>query len=218
LSPHDDSSPDAQGAAARGGAASDESVVEQVRAGDEAAAQELFERYFPLLRARVQRRLPKAVSRKVAESDIIQEAFMGALRRLEDFQDRGAGSFGGWIRTIVDRRVTDQVRRYLGSERRDLHREVSVGGEPVEPRPPSDAPSVSSSPQRDEAVEAVLRSVEELPPADRMLLRLVHFEGQTIAHAAELMDTTHESARARYGRAVVRLQKLMRRNAPGEPR
>jgi DNA-directed RNA polymerase specialized sigma24 family protein len=48
-----------------------------------------------------------------------------------------------------------------------------------------------------------------------MLLRLVHFEGQTIAHAAELMDTTVDAARSRYGRALVRLQKLMRKNAPG---
>lgn len=191
-------------------------MVEQVQAGDEVAAQELFERYFPLLRARVRRRLPRALARKVAESDIIQEAFMGAIRRLEDFQDRGEGSFGGWIRTIVDRRVTDEVRRHFGTERRDLDREVSVGGKPVEPRPPSDAASVSANSRRSEAVEAVLRSVEELPPADRMLLRLVHFEGQSITHAAELMDTTPDAARARYGRALVRLQKLMRHNAPGE--
>ena len=195
---------------------SDERIVEQIQAGDDDAARLLFDRYFPIFRARVRRRLPRVLTRKVAESDIIQDAFVGALRRLGDFEDRGAGSFGGWLTTIVDRRVTDEVRRYMEADRRNVRREVSVRGRPVQPRPPAAATSVSSIQRHREAVEAILRSVEDLPAADRMLLRLVHFEGQTIAQAAELMDSTVDAARAQYGRAVVRLQKLMRTNAPEE--
>ncbi len=188
---------------------SDEQIVAQVRGGDESSADVLFDRYFPLLRARVRKRLPPRLRRKVAESDIIQDAYLGALRRLADFQDRGEGSFGGWLATIVDRRVADQVRRFLQADKRNVNREVSAGDAPVAHRRHADASSISAKPKRMEAMQAVLRSVERLPAADRMILRLVHFEGQTVGEAAELMDVSVDAARMRYGRALVRLQKQM---------
>jgi len=191
-------------------------MAEQARQGDESAASALFERYFPLLRARVRKRLPVRLQRKVAESDIIQEAYLGAMKRLADFEDRGPGSFGGWLRTIVDRRVADQVRLYMIADKRDVNREISVGDTPAGERHRADASSVSSSLSRGEALASVLRSLERLPPADRTILRSVHFQGQTIAAAAELMDTSVDAARMRYGRALVRLRKLLDDEPPHE--
>lgn len=196
---------------------SDEEIVEKAREGDASASEALFERYFPLLRARVRNRLPARLRRKVAESDIIQEAYLGALKRLSDFEDRGEGSFGGWLATIVDRRIADQVRRYMGADKRNVNREISVGDTPTDTPPArlhaSDQSSVSSNPRRVEAMQSVLGAVERLAPADRMILKLVHFEGQTVAEAAELMEVSLDAARMRYGRALVRLQKQMREDA-----
>lgn len=195
---------------------SDERVVARYREGDASAVGELFERYLPLLRARVRRRLPARVRRKVAESDVIQEALLGAIRRIGDFEDRGEGSFGAWLTTIVDRRLTDQMRRFVDAGKRNVNREISVGDTPAAGQRAADTPSVSGDLQRKEALDAVMASVDSLAPADQRILRLVHFRGQTLANAAELLGVTPDAARMRYGRALVRLQSALKRGGREE--
>ena len=106
-------------------AAPDGELLERIQAGDPEAAHTLFARYFPLLRSQVRRSLPAVLRRKVGESDVIQEAYLAVLQRLHDFEDRGGGSFEAWLRTVVDHKATDQIRRYLGTAKRDAGRERS---------------------------------------------------------------------------------------------
>ena len=94
---------------------SDEELVRRVRAGDEAAARLLFERHLPALRAKARARLPKALRGKVAESDVIQEAWLAAYLALGKFEDRGDGSFGRWLRGIVEHKVREESHRHLGA-------------------------------------------------------------------------------------------------------
>src|SRR6185295_17896538 len=58
---------------------SDEALVRSVRAGDETAARVLFDRHLPALRAKARARLPAALRGKVAESDVIQDAWLAAF-------------------------------------------------------------------------------------------------------------------------------------------
>ena len=88
---------------------SDEELVRRVRAGDEAAARLLFERHLPSLRAKARARLPTALRGKVAESDVIQEAWLAAYLALGKFEDRGDGSFGRWLRGILEHKVLEEV-------------------------------------------------------------------------------------------------------------
>ena len=106
---------------------SDEDLVRRVRAGDEAAARRLFERHVPALRARARSRLPAALRSRVAESDVIQEAYLAAFVALGDFEDRGDGSFAAWLRAILERRIANEVRDGVGAAKRDARREVQIG-------------------------------------------------------------------------------------------
>ena len=193
---------------------SEEQLLAQARRGDEIATERLFDRYFPLLRDRVRRRMPARLKRKIGASDVIQDAYLAAVRRLAEFQDRGKGSFGGWLITIVDRKLSDQAHRYLGTKKRDAKRELTRGDSQHGLSAATDDPSVCEGACRTEAIDSVMTAVKRLPPRDRRLVELIHFEGQTIAHAAELDGCTVDAARMRYSRALVRLRKLM--NASGE--
>src|SRR5688572_15585954 len=106
----------------------DEELVERWRGGDQASAKILLDRYLPRLRARANRRLRGIVRRRVAESDAIQEAYLTAFLRLEDFEDRGPGSFGNWVSKILDHKLRDELRRHLGFSKRDARRERSHDG------------------------------------------------------------------------------------------
>ena len=103
-----------------------EALVRAVRAGDAEAARRLFDRHCDALRGQVRRGLPTGIRKKVAESDVIQEAWIAAFLSLGDFEDRGDGSFARWLRGILDRRIARELRRHHGTAKRDARREVRM--------------------------------------------------------------------------------------------
>jgi RNA polymerase sigma-70 factor, ECF subfamily len=199
-----------------GAGASDEDLVRRVQAGDESATGLLFDRHARTLRARVRRGLPKALRAKVAESDVVQEAWLAAFLRLGEFEDRGEGSFARWMHTVLEHKLLDEVRRYAGTEKRDVRREVAAGSSVV--RLAGAAPGATPSAVAVAAEERarVRAAVGDLPEAMRTLLRLVHDDGLTVAEAAARTGRSPQAARKLYGRAAMRLADLL--DTTGEPR
>lgn len=185
--------------------ASDEELVRRVKAGDETAARELFDRHLPALRAKAQARLPAAVRGKVGASDVVQEAWLAAFLGLGDFKEAGDGSFGAWVRRIVERKVLDEVRRHARVKKRSSKREVRFATEAqhLEPDPLQATPSqVVGDAER----EATLRAaVDGLDPDHATVIRLVHEEGLTLVDAGKRMGRSPDATRMLYGRAMQRL-------------
>ena len=188
----------------------DGEMIERIKSGDEAAARRLFERYMPALRARVRRKLPPTVRRKVAESDVVQEAYLAAFLSLGDFEDRGEASFRKWLGKILEHKILDEVRRYFGTSKRDARREQSVSGDAPELRKPARDPSPSMFAMAAEERAALWRAVDDLPEDYARILRLVHQEGMTLTEAGSRMDRSSDAARKLYGRAIARLTSGLR--------
>ena len=187
----------------------DEELVQRAAAGDEGAVEALFHRWRRRLRAQVRAQLPALLRRRVAESDVIQECYLTAFRRLAEFEDRGEGSFGRWLRRILKHKVQDEVRRHLRRRKRAAGREVSRAV-----RPDTDAfPRQGNTPSRYASVKEdharALRALEELPEDYRRILRLVHDDGLSVPEAAVHMGRSAEAARKLYGRAAARLAALL---------
>ena len=193
----------------------DEAVVRRILSGDEAAARELFDRYLPRLRGRVRRKLPARVRRKVGESEVVQEAYLTAFLRLAEFEDRGDGSFSRWLAAILKNKIDDELRRYLGTKRRDVRRETSLTSAGGGPRLPSKSPSPSAGAMALEDRQRLARAAEGLSEDHRTILRLVHEEGLRIFEAGTRMGRSGDAARKLYGRAVSRL--AQRLEHPGDP-
>ena len=190
---------------------SDEELVNRIREGDEKAARSLFDRHVPALRARVRKRLPASIRQKVAESDVIQEAYIAAFLRIGDFEDRGRSAFQRWLATILEHRILDEVRRFTGSQKRDLNRERTLD----DARPPAgNDPSVSTMAMDAEERAAVWQAIDNLPPDYQTIIRLVHEEGLTLVESAERMDRSPDAVRKLYARALARLsQGVVRKQA-----
>jgi RNA polymerase sigma-70 factor (ECF subfamily) len=77
------------------------------------------------------------------------------------------------------------------------------------------APFVDREPspsQRQEAREyrrLVTEAVNELPETDREILMMRNLEGLSHQEIAQLLDVSHEAVRKRYGRALIKLQRLL---------
>ena len=187
----------------------DEDLVRRVRAGDETAARQLFERHLPALRARALARLPASLRGKVGESDVIQEAYLAAFLAIGDFEDRGEGSFATWVRTILERRIANEVRDGAAAKR-DARREVRIRTRAGGAEPARDQPSPSEEVMADEDAARVRAARASLSEDHRTVIALIHDEGLTLARAGERMGRSADAARKLYSRAVAELAERLR--------
>src|SRR3954467_13617238 len=105
-----------------------EQLLQAARAGDVATLGrllELYRRYLALL-ARVQ--IGQRLQGKVDASDLVQETFLDAHRNFARFQGAREAQFVHWLRQILAANLADLLRRYLGTQGRDvrLERELEV--------------------------------------------------------------------------------------------
>lgn len=185
--------------------ASDEDLVRRVREGEARAARELFDRHVGDLRARVRRRLPRAVRSKVSESDVVQEAFLAAYLGLGEFEERGDGSFAAWLGKILERKILDETRNWIGTVKRDVRREVDVRSAIVQLAGSAHERGVSADLRDAETRERIARAIETLPAGQRAVMRLVHGERLPVEQAAERLGRSLAATRKLHARAVLRL-------------
>jgi len=195
----------------------DEELVRLVRAGDEAATRRLFERHLPSLRAKARSRLPSSLRAKVAESDVIQESYLAAFLALGDFEDRGDGSFAAWLRTILERRIANEVRDGVAAAKRDARREVRFPSGTGGAGPAHDQTSPSEEAMNEEDASRVRAARARLTSDHQTVIGLVHDEGLTLARAGELMGRSADAARKLYARAIAELAARLRPGAERSP-
>jgi RNA polymerase sigma-70 factor (ECF subfamily) len=100
-----------------------EELLTSARAGDGEALGELlglYTNYLTLL-ARVQ--LGRRLRGKVDDVDLVQETFLEAHRHFEGFRGTTEGEFVSWLRQILAARLSNLLRRYYGTQGRDVRLE-----------------------------------------------------------------------------------------------
>lgn len=189
-------------------------LIRRAQAGDEEAVRTLFEQHVADLRRRVHRKLPALARGKLAESDVIQEAYLTAFLRLGDFEDRGEGSFGRWLGKILENKLHHEARRYLGTTKRAAWREVNLPLSGAEPGMACRHRTPGSEVAAAEEVERLAQAMRTLPLPDQEILRLVHESGLPFTEAAGRLGITSDAARMRYGRALTRVSQCMQSQRP----
>ncbi len=192
-------------------------LLQRAAGGDDAACQELFARYRDRLKRMVHLRLSRRVQGRVDDSDVLQEAFLDASRRLQDYVAEPKLPFYLWLRHLTGLKLAENHRRHLGTQLRDADREVTLhrGGLP-------EADSVSLAAQllgrlttpSQAAIKAELRlqvqeALNSMDPLDREVLALKHFEQLSTSEIAEVLGLSKAGAGSRYLRAIKRLRAIL---------
>src|SRR6185436_8087424 len=86
-------------------------LVVKAKAGDRAAAEALLERCLPPLRRWAHGRLPAVARGNLDTNDLVQDAALNLLKRIELFEPRHVGAMQGYLRQSVINRIRDEVRR-----------------------------------------------------------------------------------------------------------
>src|SRR6516165_12486958 len=98
----------------------------RLRAGDDAAARELFERFTHQLIGLARRRVHELLRHKVEPEDVVQSAYKSFFYRYGDGKLEVGNWNGLWgLLTLITLRKCAERVAYYRAERRDAAREVS---------------------------------------------------------------------------------------------
>jgi RNA polymerase sigma-70 factor (ECF subfamily) len=174
--------------------------LERVRASDQAAARELVEHLHPLVIRIVRAHLP----RRVAEEDLEQEVFMKVFTRLGQFQ--GAVPFPHWVSRIA---VTTCIDHLRAQKRRPEFRwaDLSENEADVLDAVLTSENDVSAGDSL-AARELVGKLLDQLKPADRLVIQMLDLEQKTLIEISQLTGWTTTLIKVRAFRARRKLQKL----------
>jgi RNA polymerase sigma-70 factor, ECF subfamily len=168
--------------------ASEQELVERLRAGDEDAFAELVRRYHRLM-MRVARGYVR--SDAVAE-EVVQESWLAVLRGIERFE--GRSSFKTWLlRIVANRAMTSGAR-----ESRSVPVEPSVSADHFVPEGEPGAGAWASPPEpwpedrllAEETRAVIERAIAELPPTQAAVVTMRDVEGLSSEEVQEALDIT----------------------------
>src|SRR6516164_10901424 len=188
-----------------------QSLLRQIRAGEAGATDRLLERHRPYLRRLVELRLDPKMRGRVDPSDVVQEAQLEALRRLDDYLKQPPMPFRLWLRQIAYDRLLMLRRQHVEAARRAVGREVPLPDRSSLELARQLLASGSTPSQqliRREFVRRVREAVAQLLDGEREILVLRNLEGLSNREAAQVLQIDPASASRRYGRAVIRLREI----------
>ncbi len=189
----------------------------------------LFEYRKTALKRMIAVRIDPRLARRVDVSDILQESFLTVVKRFDDYLEHKDYATrcppALWLRDIVLQTLCDIYRRHFGTKKRDARMEIdSPMGKNAHGNALADDLSVgllvdhfaadqtspSEAMMRQETREQIANALRQLSAIDREILILRHFEQLENAEIAQMLQITPAAASARYVRAIVRIQQLMR--------
>ena len=144
---------------------------------------------------------------------------MEAVRRLDGYLRDAPLPFRLWLRRIAQDRLLMLRRRHRGAGRRAVTREAAMPDESslaFARQLLAAGTSPSARLAASELAQRVREAVAQLPEADREVVLLRNFEGLSNQEVAQLLEIQPAAASQRYGRALLRLRKLLDEAPPEE--
>jgi RNA polymerase sigma-70 factor, ECF subfamily len=194
-------------------------LLGEAQAGEAGAVDQLLGRHRSYLRQLVGIRLDQQLRARVDPSDVVQEAHMEAARRLEAYLQQPELPFRLWLRQIAFDRLLMLRRRHIGAARRAVGRDVALPDRSsidLARQLLAPGPSPSEQLARRELARRVRQALSRLADSDREILLMRNFEGLSNQEVARVLAIAPAAASQRYGRALLRLRKLLMEDEESE--
>lgn len=169
----------------------------QAKAGDRSAFERLFALHVDRLLVFVRAKLGGALREKIEPEDVLQEAFVAALKCFDDFEYTDDGAFLRWMCRIIDHRLRDAHDYFTAKKRQQVSLPKSAPTGPVT--------ALGRAENRQQIEAALARLSDE----HREVLLLRYFEGLSTDEAGQRMNRTAGAIRNLAARALAELGKQM---------
>jgi RNA polymerase sigma-70 factor (ECF subfamily) len=187
-------------------------AIDQLRDGRREVLSVVFDYFRPRLRQMVRLRMEGPLRARIDPSDVLQDVYLDATRRVGNFVQDPKVSVFVWLRGLTGDRLKKLQRHHLGAQCRALGRELRLPEESstLLARQLFDS---STSPSRmllkAELRERIRSALACLDDDDREMILMRHFEGMNNEEVAETLGLTRPGASMRHGRALARLKETL---------
>jgi len=188
------------------GVISDQELVDRIRRGDGAGLELIMRRYNRRLY-----RIARGILRNEAEAeDAVQEAYVKAYQKLEQYN--GRGTFSAWLARIAVNESLGRLRR-AAAVRNTISLDNPAQGEEanVMAEFTSSGPSPEQSAARSEFRRLLEAAIDTLPEVYRVVFILRSFEEMSVAETADCLQIEPATVKTRYHRG----RKLMQQQLAG---
>jgi RNA polymerase sigma-70 factor, ECF subfamily len=193
-----------------------QSLLDRARAGSQEDLGQLLETYRAYLMVVAAEELNSDLRAKVGPSDLVQETFCEAHRDFAAFRGTTQEELLAWLRRVLLNNVANVTRHYLGTEKRQVAREISGDASSqgqVKQNLPADAPSPSDLATRNERLVRVEQALAALPAPFREVIQWRNLELQTFEQIAQKMGRSEKAVQKLWTRAIREMQRLLHSEA-----
>jgi RNA polymerase sigma-70 factor (ECF subfamily) len=192
-------------------------LSQRIIQGDRQALAELFSLYRPRLWRMINFRLHPRLQGRVDPDDVLQDAWLMAVNRIDYFLRDASHSSFIWFRMIVNQTLVELHRHHLGAEKRNAARDVSAHSAWASESTSSSMAfhlsghltSPSSAVNRAELARQLDTILQGMNEVDREVLALRHFEELSNGETARVLNMSEQAASGRYIRALGRLKQIL---------
>lgn len=193
----------------------DEDVIAKLESGDDHAFADLFSRHRDRLKQMLAFRMDHRLRGREDASDILQDVYIDAYKRIPHYLKRPELSFYIWLRQLTTQRLIDVHRRHLKAEMRDVKQEISIGRNNAATSASmakllvAHLASPSQLAMQAELIDQIGQALDRMDEIDREVLALRHFEELRNSEVAEVLELKEAAASNRYFRALTRLRTVL---------
>ena len=190
-------------------------LLNEARGGSTLQLGRLLELYRNYLRLLARIEIGQRLQAKLDASDLVQETLLEAHRNFNKFQGVSEPQFLRWLRQIMAANLANLLRRYFGTQGRDirLERDLAVhldqSSQFVDQGLIDRETSPSQQAARREQAVLLADALERLPQDYREVIILRHFEGLPFPEVSRRMDRSLDSVEKLWVRGLARLRHEM---------
>lgn len=186
-------------------------LVALAQDGDNSALDQLCKVYEERVQRIVRFRMGRELRGKLESMDLVQDAFVAAVKDLDRFEYRDEGDFLRWMSKIAENRIRDNIKR-LHADKRDIRREVPLDHrvptagdnctrihEPIRTTTPSVIMSIS------EELNKLENALNLLKPEYRKVIVLNQIEGLSLKKIGDRLSKSPDAVRMLVARAMASL-------------
>jgi RNA polymerase sigma-70 factor (ECF subfamily) len=192
-------------------------LIRRVRAGEQGAREQLFDRYHAYLHVLARAQLGRHLRGKCDSADVVQETLLEAHRDFAAFNGSAEPELLAWLRRILSHNLFNEARRF-GAQQRDTSREVSLDQVRAGVEHSSvalarglaaDTPTPSQVASQRESAVRLADALARLPDDYRDVLLLRIFEELPAEEVAQRMNRSAGAVRMLQMRALQALREVM---------
>jgi RNA polymerase sigma-70 factor (ECF subfamily) len=192
-----------------------EDLLARARAGDDGVLGRLLERYRAYLTLLARLQIGRRLQGKADCADLVQDTYLEAARHFARFRGETEPELAAWLRQILAGCLAHLVRRYCGTQARDvrlervLEDELDQSSRAIDRGLIAEQSTPSQRASRREQAVLLADALDRLPADYREVIILRHLEGLTFPEVAERMGRTLNSVEKLWVRALPRLRRAL---------